>query len=188
MRKPLTVSPTPTRSRPLAPRVTVLAAAMLGLTGCGQPAPAPPAGASKHAAGDGHDHDHGHGHAAGEHAHGAGPHGGTLADWGGGKYHVEFTVDHDAKEAVVYVLGVDEKTPVPVRLAEGKLLLTIREPSFQVGLVARPLAGETADAASRYAGTHDSLAVVREFAGTISGEVEGTPFAGDFEEHAHEHP
>ena len=190
MRMPLTVSPTPTRSRPLAPRVTVLAAAMLGLAGCGQPAPAPPAGAAKQAAGDGHDHDHDHdhGHAAGDHAHGAGPHGGTLTDWGGGKYHVEFTVDHDAKEAVVYVLGVDEKTPVPVRLAEGKLLLTIREPSFQVGLVARPLAGETADAASRYAGTHDSLAVVREFAGTISGEVEGTPFAGDFEEHAHEHP
>ena len=56
------------------------------------------------------------------------------------------------------------------------------------GRDASRLAGETADAASRYAGTHDSLAVVREFAGTISGEVEGTPFAGDFEEHAHEHP
>jgi hypothetical protein len=163
----------------------VLAAAMLGLAGCGQPTTAPPAAAAKQAAGNDHDRDHDH--AAG-HVHGAGPHGGTLADWGGGKYHVEFTVDHDAKEAVVYVLGADEKTPVPVRLAEGKLLLTIREPSFQAGLVARPLAGETADAASRYAGTHDSLAVVREFAGTISGEVEGTPFAGDFEEHAHEHP
>ena len=56
------------------------------------------------------------------------------------------------------------------------------------GRDASRLAGETADAASRHAGTHDSLAVVREFAGTISGEVEGTPFAGDFEEHAHEHP
>jgi len=29
--------------------------------------------------------------------------------------------------------------------------------------------------------------VVREFGGTISGEVDGTPFAGDFEEHAHDH-
>ena len=27
-------------------------------------------------------------------AHGAGLHGGTITDWGGGKYHVEFTVDH----------------------------------------------------------------------------------------------
>lgn len=184
MRKPLTVSPTPTRF--LAPRVTVLAAAMLGLAGCGQPTTAPPAAAAKQAAGNDHDRDHDHDHAAG-HVHGAGPHGGTLADWGGGKYHVEFTVDHDAKEAVVYVLGADEKTPVPVRLAEGKLLLTIREPSFQVELLARPLAGEPAGTSSCYGGTHDNLGIVREFAGTISGAVDGTPFAGDFEEHAHEH-
>lgn len=183
MRMPLAVSPTPTRSRPLATRVAVLAAAMLGLAGCGQPAPAPPAGAANQAAGDGHDHDH----AAGEHAHGAGPHGGTLTDWGGGKYHVEFTVDHDKKEAVVYVLGADEKTPAPVAPTDGKLLLTISEPAFQVELVARPLAGETAGTSSCYGGTHDNLGIVREFAGTISGEVEGTPFAGDFEEHAHEH-
>jgi hypothetical protein len=27
---------------------------------------------------------------------------------------------------------------------------------------------------------------VRELAGTISGEVDGTPYAGDFAEHAHE--
>jgi len=165
----------------------VLAVAVLGQAGCGRPATPPPSAAAKQAAGDDHDHDHDHGHAAG-HVHGAGPHGGTVADWGGGKYHVEFTVDHDAKEAVVYVLGADEKTPAPVQPAEGKLLLTIREPSFQVELVARPLAGETAGAASRYAGTHDGLAVVREFVGTISGAVDGVPFAGDFEEHAHEHP
>ncbi len=38
---------------------------------------------------------------------------GTLADWGGGKYHIEFTVDHGKKETVVYVLGADEETPAP---------------------------------------------------------------------------
>ena len=33
--------------------------------------------------------DHGHPHEGeGSHGHGAGPHDGTLADWGGGKYHV----------------------------------------------------------------------------------------------------
>ena len=184
MQMPMTESTTPTRSRLLAPRVAVLAAAMLGQAGCGRPAAPPPSATAKQAAGDDHDHDHGH---ADGHVHGAGPHGGTVADWGGGKYHVEFTVDHDAKEAVVYVLGADEKTPTPVQPAEGKLLLTIRQPVFQVELAARPLVGETAGAASRYAGTHDSLAVVRDFAGTISGAVEGTPYAGDFEEHAHEH-
>lgn len=162
-----------------------LGAALLVFSGCSRPGsprqgPAPAATAADR-------HDHEHDHAAGGHDHGAGPNGGTLTDWGGGKYHVEFTVDHDAKEAVVYVLGADEKTPAPVELAAGTLLLTIREPDFQVELVARPLAGETAAAASRYAGTHDNLAIVREFAGTISGAVDGTPFAGDFEEHAHEH-
>lgn len=165
-----------------------LTALSLGVGGCSQPASPrqEPAGTS---AADDHDHDadHGHDHAAGGHAHGAGPHDGTLADWGGGKYHVEFTVDHDKKEAVVYVLGADEKTPVPVALADGKLLLTIREPAFQVELVARPLVGETAGTSSCYGGRHDSLGIVREFAGTISGAVDGTPFAGDFEEHAHEH-
>ena len=166
-----------------------LTALSLGVSGCGQPVsprrdPAPAAtGVDRHE----HDSEHGHDHAADGHDHGAGPHGGTLADWGGGKYHVEFTVDHDMKDAVVYVLGADEKTPAPVTLTDGNLLLTIREPAFQVELVARPQAGETAGTSSCYGGTHDNLGIVREFAGTISGAVDGTPFAGDFEEHAHEH-
>ncbi len=156
----------------------------LGMTGCSQPVSPPPAAATTPATVVArHDHDHEHG----DHAHGAGPHGGTVADWGGGKYHVEFTVDHDAKKTTIYLLGADQKTPAPASLADGKLLLTIREPSFQVELVAKPLEGETGGAASRYVGTHDSLGIVREFAGTISGAVDGTPYAGDFEEHAHGH-
>lgn len=158
----------------------------LGLSGCSQPMSPPPAPATKPATGVAR-HDHGHDHAHGDHEHGAGPHGGTLADWGGGKYHVEFMVDHDAKQATVYLLGVDEKTPAPVAMADGKLLLTIREPAFQIELAARPLDGETDATASRYVGGHDSLGIVREFAGTISGVVDGTPYAGDFEEHAHAH-
>ncbi len=147
-----------------------------------KPAPAPTAKADKH----GHPHE-GDGHAA----HGAGPHDGTLADWGGGKYHVEFTVDHDTKETVVYVLGSDEKTATPVKTADGSLLLTINEPAFQVTLKASPLAGERDGESSCYRGTHDDLGIVREFAGTISGEVDGTPYAGEFAEephgdHAHE--
>lgn len=102
-----------------------------------------------------HEADHGHDHAAAGHDHGAGPHGGTLADWGDGKYHVEFTVDHDKKEAVVSVLAADEKTSAPVALADGKLLLTIREQAFQIELTAQPLADQTAAAALRYAGTHE---------------------------------
>ena len=162
--------------------------AILALTtiafGCTQ-APAPPAVAEgKPAAAKEKDHGHSH-HDGDHHGHGAGPHDGTLADWGGGKYHVEFTVDHDKRETVVYVLGSDEKTPAPVKAADGKLLLTITEPAFQVELAARPLPGETDDRASCYGGTHESLGIIREFAGTISGEVDGTPFAGEFTEQSH---
>jgi hypothetical protein len=38
---------------------------------------------------------------------------------------------------------------------------------------------------SCYGGTHESLGIVREFAGTISGAVDGTPFAGEFAEQPH---
>ncbi|MEO1984050.1 MAG: hypothetical protein ABGZ23_24890 [Fuerstiella sp.] len=130
--------------------------------------------------------DHGHPHEGeGSHGHGAGPHDGTLADWGGGRYHVEFTVDHDRKEATVYVLGSDEKTPEPVT-AE-KLLLTITQPQLQTDLLPVPLDGESDGKSSRFVGTHDGLATVMEYEGIISAEVDGTPYAGNFKEEAHGH-
>ena len=121
--------------------------------------------------------------AATEHSHGAGPHGGTVIDWGGGKYHVEFTVDHGKQEATVYILGDDEKTPVPITAAS--LLLSIDKPAFQVELAATPLDADPSGAASRFVGQHGGLGKVQEFAGTVSGEVEGTPYAGDFTEQSH---
>jgi hypothetical protein len=163
----------------------LMVAASFAVAGCEKAAPPtvpPPVTTAKD--------DHGHDHAAGGHehgGHGAGPHDGTLADWGGGKYHVEFTVDHDKKESTVYVLGGDEKTPAPVKTTDGSLLLTITEPAFQVTLKASPLEGEADGASSRYVGQHDSLGIVREFSGSISGEVGGTPYAGDFKEEPHDH-
>ena len=119
------------------------------------------------------------------HSHGEGPNGGAVADWGGGKYHVEFTVNHDTQEATIYVLDRNAKSLAPVK-AE-KLLLSINEPSFQVDLMPSPLEAEADGASSRFVGKHESLGIVQEFAGTISGEVEGTPFAGDFKEVPHGH-
>ena len=150
--------------------------------GCGggdQPAPKPstPTPAVSTPAKD----DHGHKHAA----HGEGPHEGVVADWGGGKFHVEFIVDHDKQEATVYVLGDDEKTAAPIKAADGKILLTIKQPSFQVELTAMPLDGEAEGTASRFVGKHENLGKVQELAGSISGEVEGTPYAGDFKEEPH---
>lgn len=85
----------------------------------------------------------------------------------------------------MYVLGDDEKTATPIKAADGKILLTIKEPSFQVELAASPLEGEAEGMSSRFVGQHDNLGIVREFEGTIRGEVEGTPFAGDFKEEPH---
>ncbi len=118
-----------------------------------------------------------------KHGHGAGPHDGTLADWGGGKYHVEFTVDHDKQEATVFILGDDEKTAAPIKAST--ILLNINAPKFQVELAAAPLDGEAEGTSSRFVGKHENLGKVQEFAGTISGEIEGTPYTGDFKEEPH---
>jgi len=121
---------------------------------------------------------------AGAHAHGTGPHDGTLADWGGGKYHVEFTVDHPAKRATVYILGSDEKSAAPIA-ADAALTLAISDPEIEVELKADPQDGDPEGKSSRFVGEHEKLATVREFSGTISGAVEGTPYAGDFKELPH---
>jgi hypothetical protein len=163
-------------------RFSLHASLLLTLTltlGCGgdqaTPKPATTSTASDTPAKD----DHGHKHAG----HGAGPHEGAVADWGGGKFHVEFTVDHDKQEATVYILGDDEKTATPIKATT--ILLNINDPKFQVELSATPLEGEPEGTASRFVGKHESLGKVQEFAGSISGEVEGTPYVGDFKEEPH---
>jgi len=164
-----------------------LAAALLSISlmvGCGdKTAEQPPAqqtGTSSTT-----ESDHGDSHKVEGHGHGAGPHDGTIADWGGGTYHVEFTVDHDRKEATVYVFGSDEKTPEPI--TPESILLTIKEPQMQVDLLPVPLDGESGGKSSRFVGTHDGFATVMEYEGTMSAEVDGTPYAGNFKEEAHGH-
>ena len=165
-------------------RFALSASFMFTLTlavGCGEAEKAAPTSNPTPAANAPAKDDHGHKHAA----HGAGPHEGAVADWGGGKFHVEFTVDHDKQEATVYVLGSDEKTATPIKAADGKILLTIKQPSFQVELTATPLDGEAEGTSSRFVGKDEKLGVVQEFEGTISGEAEGTPYTGDFKEEPH---
>jgi hypothetical protein len=82
----------------------------------------------------------------------------------------------------VYILGSDEKTPAPIKARDDQLLLTIKEPAFQVVLKADPQKGDPRGKASCFAGKHEKLGKEQEFAGTVSGEVDGTPYAGDFKE------
>ena len=116
-------------------------------------------------------------------AHGNGPHDGVVADWGGGKFHVEFTVDHGKKEAMVYILGDDEKTPAPIDATE--ITLAIKDPAFQASLKASPQNGDPAGKASRFVGNHDNFGIVKEYEGSISGTVSGTPYSGNFKELPH---
>lgn len=160
-----------------------VAVILAGCTGEKPSEPATSGGGSTHTHEDGSTHDD---HAEeGGHSHGEGPHDGTVADWGGGKYHVEFTVDHDKTEATVYTLGDDGKTAVPVDA--GEITLTIKEPSLTTTLVAAPQDGDPEGKSSRFVGKHDGLGTVMEYEGTISGVVDGTPYSGNFKEVAHNH-
>ena len=123
-------------------------------------------------------------HSEAGHSHGAGPHDGTIADWGGGKFHAEFTVDHDKQEATVYILAGDEKTLAPIDAAE--ITVAIKDPDFHVELKANSQAGDSDGKASRFVGNHENFGIVREYEGSISGTVDGTPYSGYFKEAAHD--
>ena len=131
---------------------------------------------------DTHTHADGTTHAnhGGGHVHSDAPHGGTVSDWGGGKYHVEFVVDHDKQEATVYMLGGDVKTAAPV--AADEIQMAIDEPKFQTVLKAMPQEGDAEGTSSRFVGNHEMLAEVREFSGKIFGTVDGTAYSGNFKE------
>ncbi|WP_052031805.1 hypothetical protein [Novipirellula maiorica] len=164
-----------------------LTVSLLGFVGCtkddASTSPPPAETADDH----GHDHAEGetHDHSVAGHAHGLGPHDGVVADWGGGKYHVEFTVDHDKTEATVYVYGGDETTPAPID-AES-IELSIVDPEMVVTLNAAPQDDDPEGKASRFIGTHEKLGVVQEYEGTMTGVIDGTPYSGDFKEEAHDH-
>jgi len=130
---------------------------------------------AKAAAKDG-DHEH-------EGEHGAGPHGGTIVEFG--KIHAEFTVDHDKKSTTVYILSGDLKKAVP--LTSDKLVLSIRTPAFTVDLKPMPLADEPKGLSSRFTATHDNFGKEQEFEGTITAEIDGKPYSGDFKEKPEDH-
>lgn len=137
-----------------------------------------------HGHAEGHDHDQSQDevvdHSQAGHSHGKGPHGGVVVDWGGGKYHVEIVFEHAAKSATAYILGADEKTPIPIDAATVEL--TIKEPAVTMILTAvSPTPGDAGKAAE-FTGSNESLSTVQEYAGAITGVVSGTPYTGEFKE------
>ena len=118
-----------------------------------------------------------------DHGHGTGPNKGVIFDLG--RYHGEFTVDHEKKECAVYILGGDAKTAVAVaakeltvyteetKTKEGKVV-----PKLEIKLLPVP-AGEKA---SKFVGTDPGLGNVAEFAGRVVGEIDGKGAKGTFKE------
>ncbi|MSR32103.1 MAG: hypothetical protein EXR99_11405 [Gemmataceae bacterium] len=159
-----------------------LLVAALAVTGCSDKGGTPKAETKK----DG-------GKKESEHAHGKGPNGGVTFDLG--KYHAEFTVDHDKKECTINIFGADEKTPTPVAAKE--LTLTTKETKTKEGKVVAPMAikmlpkDEKEGKAMKFVGTDPGLGNLADFAGTVLGEIDGKPSQGEFKEeenddHKHE--
>jgi len=116
--------------------------------------------------------------------HGKGPNGGVVFDLG--KYHAEFTVDHDKKECTILVLGKDEKTPTPVACKE--LTVTTKEAKTKEGKAVPPMTikmvpkDEKDGKAAKFVGTDPGLGNVADFEGTVLGEIGGKPAQGEFKE------
>ena len=120
----------------------------------------------------------------GGHSHeGAGPAGGTIFDLASGKYHAEFCMDHGKKKATVYIRGSDAKKLLPVKA--DKLILEIDQPKFQIELMPERQPTDPEGKCSCFSGTHPNFGTEQEFAGTVSGLIDGQPCKGPFAEKPH---
>lgn len=152
----------------------VLGLGLVWATGCGKPEPtAPPKAEEK----KDKDKDKGKGD---DHGHGTGPHKGVVFDVGGGKWHCEFVPDHDKKEADVWVLAADEKSPAFIKAEKLRLVVTNTNPKIEIDLL--PTDKKADGTASTFTGKHDGFGVKMEYKGTLSFTLDGKPYSGDFEE------
>lgn len=150
------------------PRTLLLATGLALLTGCGPvgtptspPKDEPPA----------------HNHPT------TGPAGGAIIEWGEEEYHLEFLADHATGEATVYVLDETAKKVTTVTAKTLTLSLTATPP-VTITLDAKPQDGDAAGTSSRFVGKNDALKKEGLFSGSVSGEVDGKNYTGEFKEKA----
>jgi hypothetical protein len=77
-------------------------------------------------------------------------------------------------------LGSDAQTPAPVQA--DKIQVSIVDPLLDIELTPQPLEGEPNGQSSRFVAQHDHFGIVREFEGTIVGQVDDVPYTGEFKE------
>ena len=159
----------------------LLAISLLGI-GCDQPSTADQSTDSKPPAPGTHVHADGTVHAnhadEGGHSHDNPPHGGTILDWGGGKYHLELCVDKDNQQATVYVLDSNVKETLAIKT--NSIELAVDDPKFQITLNAQPLDSDPEGKTSRFVAAHESFAEDKKFSGMIFGTIGETPYSGNF--------
>lgn len=153
-----------------------LMVAALAVTGCGDKKAEPTQAGEKKGGGKAVDHG----------THGEGPNGGVVFDLG--KYHAEFTVDHPKNECTVLFLAGEDKSAKPLAVAAKEFTLTTQETKTKEGKVVPPMTVKLlpADAkdgkASKFVGTDPGIGNVADFAGTVTGEIDGKPSSGEFKE------
>ena len=119
-----------------------------------------------------------------EHTHGTGPNGGVVFDLG--SHHAEFGVDHPKKQVTILFLSDDKKTPSAVAATE--FVLNIQQTKTADGTVVAPMtitmspADASSGKAATFVGTDPGIGNVADFAGTLSGEIDGKPAMGEFKE------
>ncbi|MEW4564142.1 hypothetical protein AB1K70_16510 [Bremerella sp. JC770] len=145
--------------------------------------------AGEHADDHGHDHgdhDHDHGHGEGGHSHDLGPHGGHLIELGGEKYHLEWDHDDEAKVLTFYVLDADAKKEVPI--AAENITITVAVDDNKKDFDVPAVRADGADTTAKFV-TEDAdlfaLVTADEAKSTVTLEIEGAPFEGEIEHHAH---
>ncbi len=122
----------------------------------------------------------------GEHTHGKGPNDGVVFDLG--KYHAEFTVDHDKKESTILFVSEDAKDAKAVPVAAKEFTLTTKETKTKKGDVLAPMTiqmlprDEKEGKAARFVGTDAGLSNVADFEGTVVGVIDELPAKGKFKE------
>ena len=119
-----------------------------------------------------------------EHVHGKGPNGGVVLDLG--KYHAEFTVNHDKKECLLLVIDAENEKAKPLAVKAEEFTLTTKPtktkegkevPAMTIQLTARDAKDGKASA---FVGTNPGLGNVAEFEGSVVGAIDGKPSTGEF--------
>jgi hypothetical protein len=124
------------------------------------------------------------------HSHGTGPNRGVVFDLGAN--HAEFLVDHAKQQCQVLILDADGKAAAPIVAEELVLITKDTKTADGKGVPAMTIVLLPTDAsqgkAAKFVGTDPGIANVADFAGTVTGEIDGKPASGEFDEAAAGHP